>query len=1035
MKKVGGFCAVLVAIFFASMLFAACENGMMAGILGDKPTGEETGGDNTGGKKPEVGSVDTSYPVLMRNMFMGGSLLYVADSPSSGHLVPGAIVGVRLGKVNYDPVAGAEGAADPGPMFSENTDSTRYGYIAVETVDANGIRFQYTEYTADGKSSEVKGYHSLALGEEKDINGDGIPDISYKVPEFSRSGFEKAVTLNFLSSQEKLNTTMFAVLPEQYEDKEYPSGIIGINPEGIFIISKYTSTGARSLVRGIETGDLIIDGVNYKYQRAVSSAGTYRSARSVADDDAEDMEDSPDLYFPLMSVDYSYEIDDVDGPAISQSRAVAFIQSDYQKDQTRIRNAFSGYKQVGNQMSVSFGNLNGSLKLGVRGEHTSVWGTLEAKVKVVVFIDVDLTEGAVNVEREWSLIGGAKKLLNETIPVTIVKNIFWIEINPSITFDYLVEVTAACPIPLKGGFIGMYGGEMTVGANYGLVYLRTYVRGSAIKDSASYFELNRRPIDGFLTVKVGPSLRAGIGVSPSIGIDLWVARASAGISGRVDFTAKAPTIFSFTPTEVTMSKELNYGITSSADVNLKGHLFGVPFNESANIGSWPILPEQTVQIAPPVMIPILPQVATPAASPASGAVTSGTAITLSTATAGATIYYTTNGTTPNTASTQYSTPITVTTAQTIKAIAVKSGMSNSGVFSAAYTILPPVATPNASPASGAVTSGTTITLSTTTAGATIYYTTNGTNPTTASTQYSTPITVTTAQTIKAIAVKSGMSNSEVLTAAYTLLPPVATPTANPAAGAVISGTAITLSTTTTGATIYYTTDGTTLTTASAQYASPIPITAATTIKAIAIKSGMADSSVFSASYTILQPVAAPTANPAAGAVISGTAITLSTTTAGATIYYTTNGTTPTTASTPYSTPITVTTAQTIKAIAVKSGMADSSVFSAAYTIATGTAKVIYTWVNENDQIVTSGGSTTLSRGAGETLTISVTGIGYSDFQWSYNGSVVTGATTGSYTFNTAGKTNGIYNIGLQVKKGGGADAPWYSTLIAITVTN
>jgi hypothetical protein len=180
-------------------------------------------------------------------------------------------------------------------------------------------------------------------------------------------------------------------------------------------------------------------------------------------------------------------------------------------------------------------------------------------------------------------------------------------------------------------------------------------------------------------------------------------------------------------------------------------------------------------------------------------------------------------------------------------------------------------------------------------------------------------------------------------------------------------------------------------------------------------------------------VAKPTASPAVGAVPSGTTITLSTATAGATIYYTTNGSTPTTASTRYTSPISITAATTFKAIAVKSGMANSNVLTAAYTIIipTGTAKVLYAWVNENDQIVTSGGSTTLSRSAGETLAISVTGSGYSNYQWSYNGSAVTGATTGSYTFDSAGKTNGIYNIGLQVKKG----SVWYSTLIPITVTN
>ncbi|NLD52891.1 MAG: hypothetical protein GX650_08325 [Clostridiales bacterium] len=78
------------------------------------------------------------------------------------------------------------------------------------------------------------------------------------------------------------------------------------------------------------------------------------------------------------------------------------------------------------------------------------------------------------------------------------------------------------------------------------------------------------------------------------------------------------------------------------------------------------------------------------------------------------------------------------------------------------------ATPTATPAAGAVTSGDTVVLATTTVGAEIYYTTNGTTPTASSTQYSTPIAVDAAMTIKAIAIKAGMNNSAVLTAAYTV---------------------------------------------------------------------------------------------------------------------------------------------------------------------------------------------------------------------------------------------------------------------------
>src|SRR5206468_3712317 len=104
----------------------------------------------------------------------------------------------------------------------------------------------------------------------------------------------------------------------------------------------------------------------------------------------------------------------------------------------------------------------------------------------------------------------------------------------------------------------------------------------------------------------------------------------------------------------------------------------------------------------------------------------------------------------------------------------------------------------------------------------------------------------------------------------------------------------------------------------------------TTLKAMAAASGMADSSVTSATYTIR--VVAPTFNPAGGTFVGSVAVTMSTSTSGATIYYTTDGSTPTTASTPYTGPVPLTTTTTLRAIAAASGMTNSSVTSATYTI-------------------------------------------------------------------------------------------------------
>ena len=78
-----------------------------------------------------------------------------------------------------------------------------------------------------------------------------------------------------------------------------------------------------------------------------------------------------------------------------------------------------------------------------------------------------------------------------------------------------------------------------------------------------------------------------------------------------------------------------------------------------------------------------------------------------------------------------------------------------------------VATPEFSPEGGLYTTEQNVAISCATEGATIYYTTNGDEPTTSSSVYNNPIAVTTTTTIKAMAVKDGMENSEVAVATYT----------------------------------------------------------------------------------------------------------------------------------------------------------------------------------------------------------------------------------------------------------------------------
>jgi len=95
-------------------------------------------------------------------------------------------------------------------------------------------------------------------------------------------------------------------------------------------------------------------------------------------------------------------------------------------------------------------------------------------------------------------------------------------------------------------------------------------------------------------------------------------------------------------------------------------------------------------------------------------------------------------------------------------------------------------------------------------------------------------------------------------------PPVTTPQATAPALSVSAGTyatlqSVVLSDATAGAAIHYTTDGTTPTTSSPVYATPIPVATTTTIDAVAVASGYTNSSVASATYTIDFPAAPPIA--------------------------------------------------------------------------------------------------------------------------------------------------------------------------------
>ena len=98
--------------------------------------------------------------------------------------------------------------------------------------------------------------------------------------------------------------------------------------------------------------------------------------------------------------------------------------------------------------------------------------------------------------------------------------------------------------------------------------------------------------------------------------------------------------------------------------------------------------------------------------------------------------------------------------------------SSDVTVNATFTELAHVASPTFTPATGSYIQGQLVSIACTEPGATIYYTLDGTEPTIESTVYTGPFTVSTTTTVKALAVKEGMNNSDVVTATYTIIEPM-----------------------------------------------------------------------------------------------------------------------------------------------------------------------------------------------------------------------------------------------------------------------
>ncbi|MGA3008464.1 MAG: chitobiase/beta-hexosaminidase C-terminal domain-containing protein [Opitutaceae bacterium] len=342
---------------------------------------------------------------------------------------------------------------------------------------------------------------------------------------------------------------------------------------------------------------------------------------------------------------------------------------------------------------------------------------------------------------------------------------------------------------------------------------------------------------------------------------------------------------------------------------------------------------------------------TPDFNPAAGTYANAQTVILSSTTSGASISYTTDGSTPSATHgvvLANGGSATVSANTTLKAMAFASGETDSPVATAPYAIQ--TAGPTFSPVAGTYTSPQTVAISSSAGGASIAYTMDGSLPTesnglvTHGTWLSNggSVAIGGNVTLNAIAFANGLADSPAASAVYVINVPgvVSAPTFSPAGGTYASAQTVTISSSTGGVSIRYTTDGSMPSeTAGMVYAGAIAVSANTTIKAVAYASGLADSTVSTAAYTV--QAALPTFSPAVtGTYTTPQSVTISSATSGASIAYTTDTSLPTesgclvTHGTKLSNggSVSISANTVFTAIAFKSGLADSPAASGPYTV-------------------------------------------------------------------------------------------------------
>ncbi len=440
-------------------------------------------------------------------------------------------------------------------------------------------------------------------------------------------------------------------------------------------------------------------------------------------------------------------------------------------------NQNSGWVPIGNSLNAFLGTYHGgnhtisNLYINSYGSEIGLFGeTTSASMDSIILVGVNVT-GSMQV---GGLIGFSshthinKCIVSGTVTGSmqvggLIGHSFYSNISNCFSG---ADITCSDPIFGAGGLIGSDMNSViskcySIGDVTGNEYAGGFIGSSEVSVISNCFSLGDINCINYSGGLLGSASQANITNCYSTG-SVPVAAHNGGLIGSNSGSSIVSSYWNTLTSWQTISAggfgrntiEMTYPYAANTYVNWDFNNIWVADADLAENNGYPYLQD----------IGMVKIVKAPTFSQAGGLYTTPLQVTLQTETIDAQIYYTLNGEIPDEQSLLYSEPLNIDETTTVKARAYRSNWISSNISTANYVFK--VETPIINPSAGHYSEPIQVTIHTTTVGANIYYSLDGSVPTMQSTVYDNPIVIDTTTVLKAIAFKNNWNPSEIVVSEF-----------------------------------------------------------------------------------------------------------------------------------------------------------------------------------------------------------------------------------------------------------------------------